>query len=57
MNEYQDQDMWFEVQGAHKDFNRWMTVGDYDTREQAEIAMSQMDTRTEYRVIKVWGRS
>lgn len=34
MNDYQDQDLWFEVQEYGK--HGWATVADADTRERAE---------------------
>lgn len=57
MNEYQDQDVWFEVQRISTIYNTYITIGDYDTREIAETEMPKNAEIGEYRVIKVYGQA
>lgn len=35
MNEYQDQEVWFELYGHDGEF-QWHFIADFDTREEAE---------------------
>lgn len=57
MNEYQDQDMWFEVQRISSVYNTYVTIDDYDTREEAQAAIPGDAQIGEYRVIKVYGQA
>jgi hypothetical protein len=56
MNEYQDQNTWYEVQ--RKINSRWQTVSDHDTEDRARIAMCasrSIDDQHDYRVKRVRG--
>lgn len=56
MNEYQDQEVWFEVQGKYN--GRWEMVTSEDTRALADETKSVYETEepgTAFRVRRVYG--
>lgn len=55
MNEYQDQEVWYEVQCAST--YKWITMADVDTREDAEDLLvewldSEPHSDHEHRIIR-----
>lgn len=58
MNEYQDQDVWFEVYGY--DGFGWTFIADFDTREEAQRyadTSDVMSTYEDYRVKRYSGQA
>lgn len=52
INEYQDQDVWFELD-RFDDVVGWVPVGDFDTHPEAEAERSTMTEKT--RIRRVYG--
>lgn len=62
MNEYQDQDKWYELYALHPEarnvFQRQEFIKDFDTWEKAEeYAVDNIPEGTEYRIKRVYGLS
>ncbi len=57
-NEYQDQEMWYRVEGNYGGVAGWEMLADEDTREEAEAVQSaceQHNPGIRYRVRRMYG--